>query len=112
VNSDAIKSLRKDLGLTQRDLAEALRVDVALVRDWESGEQFATKAHCDAMEKLRESPPPKRPKKATTPMQTLADPAFWALQRKLLAHPALRAACEKLAAEHPDPLDNDGDAPH
>jgi transcriptional regulator with XRE-family HTH domain len=107
VNADAIKALRKDLGLTQRELAEALSLDVALVREWESGEQFATKAHCEAMEALRVHPPPKRSKRARTPMQSLADPEFWRLCRKLLAHPALRAACEKLASEYEDPLDNE-----
>lgn len=107
MNADAIQSLRKSLGLSQRELAEALAVDVSLVRDWESGEQFATKAHCEAMEKFREHPPPKRARKAKTPMQTLGDPDFWRLARKLLANPPLRAACEKLAAEYDDPLDKD-----
>jgi transcriptional regulator with XRE-family HTH domain len=107
VNADAIKALRKDLGITQRELADALGLEVSLVRDWESGEQFATKAHCDAMQHLRESPPPKRAKKSATPTQTLADPKFWELHRKLLAHGALRAACEKLAAEYEDPLDKE-----
>ncbi len=107
MNADAIQSLRKSLGLSQRELAEALAIEVAIVRDWESGEQFATKAHCEAMEKLREHPPPKRSRKAKTPMQSLADPEFWRLTRKLLAHAPLRAACEKLAAEYEDPLDNE-----
>lgn len=107
MNADDIKALRKELGLTQRDLAEALELEVALVRDWESAEQFATKAHCDAMEKLRSNPPPKKSKKSKTPMQSLADPALWTLLRKLLAHGQLRAACEKLAADYDDPLDNE-----
>jgi len=107
VNADDIKALRKELGLTQRDLAEALGLEVSLVREWETAEQFATKANCEAMEKLRTNPPPKKSKKAKTPMQSLADPALWALIRKLIAHPQLRAQCEKLAAEHKDPLDNE-----
>lgn len=107
MNADDIKALRKDLGWTQRDLAEALSLEVSLVREWETAEQFATKAHCDAMQKLRENPPPKRSKKAKTPMQSLADPGLWTLVRKLLTHGALRAACEKLAAEYDDPLDNE-----
>lgn len=107
MNADDIKALRKELGLTQRDLADALKLEVSIVRDWESGEQFATKAHCDEMEAFRKSPPPKKSKKARTPMQSLADPALWTLVRKLLAHGALRAACEKLAADYDDPLDNE-----
>lgn len=107
MNADAIKALRKELSLTQRELADALSLEVATVRDWESGEQFATKAHCEAMESLRSNPPPKKSKKSKSPMQTLADPALWTLVRKLLAHGALRSACEKLATEYEDPLDNE-----
>lgn len=107
MNADDIKALRKELGLTQRDLADAMKLDVATVRDWETGEQFATKAHCEEMEAFRKSPPPKKSKKARTPMQSLADPALWTLMRKLLAHGALRAQCEKLAADYDDPLDNE-----
>ena len=33
MSPDDIKALRKTIGVTQRDLAEALEVDVALVRD-------------------------------------------------------------------------------
>lgn len=104
MTADDIKALRKELGVTQRALAEALRLDVSEVRAWEASEAFATKAHCEAMARLRASPPPK-PAKAPTPMQLLGDPGFFLLVRKLLAHPKLRADVEKLAAEHPDPLD-------
>jgi transcriptional regulator with XRE-family HTH domain len=107
VNADDIKALRKELGLTQRALAEALGLEVSLVREWETGERFATKAHCEAMEKLRANPPPKKSKHAKTPMQALADPALWALIRKLITYPQLRAQCETLAAAHEDPLDNE-----
>ena len=104
MTADDIKALRKELGITQRALAEALKLDVAEVRAWESAEGFATKAHCEAMEGLRANPPPKA-KKNPSPMQLLADPKFMLLVRKLLAQPKLRAEVERLAAEHPDPLD-------
>lgn len=104
MTAEDIKALRKELGLTQRALAEALKVEVAEVRAWEAAEQFATKARCDAMEKLRANPPPK-PVKGASPLQLLADPKFMLLVRKLMAHPKLRAEVEKLAADHPDPLD-------
>ncbi|MFO0608295.1 MAG: helix-turn-helix transcriptional regulator [Polyangiales bacterium] len=100
-----IRTLRKDLGLTQRQLAEALKLDPATVRAWETEALFPTKAHCDAMAALRANPPPKPSKKNATPFQVLADPSFFALLRKLVAHPRLRAEVERLAAEHPDPLD-------
>ena len=74
------------------------------MRAGETSEGFATKAHCEAMERLRANPPPK-PAKGASPMQLLADPKFMLLVRKLMAHPKLRAEVEKLAAEHPDPLD-------
>lgn len=104
MTADDIKALRKELGITQRALAEALKLEVAEVRAWEASEGFATKAHCEAMEGLRADPPPKA-KKNPSPMQLLADPKFMLLVRKLLAHPRLRADAEKLAAEHPDPLE-------
>jgi transcriptional regulator with XRE-family HTH domain len=104
MTADDIKALRKELGITQRALSEALKVDVADVRAWETGDAFPTKAHCEAMARLRTNPPPK-PAKNPSPMQLLADPKFMLLVRKLLAHPKLRAEAEKLAAEHPDPLD-------
>lgn len=97
--------MRQELTLTQRTLADALKLDVALVRRWETGEEFPTKGYCAAMEGLRKNPPPKVPKKGATPMQVLADPKFFALVRKLIAHPKLRAEVDKLSAEYPDPLD-------
>lgn len=107
MSPDDIRALRKDLGLTQRQLADALKLEVATVRAWEAEELFPTKAHCEAMAKLRASPPPKtKPAKGSAaPFQVLADPKFFALLRKLVAHPSLRAEVERLAAEHPDPAD-------
>ncbi|MBL8602350.1 MAG: helix-turn-helix transcriptional regulator [Myxococcales bacterium] len=102
MTGDDIKSLRKELGLTQRQMAEALKLDVAEVRNWETGETFATRAHCLAMEKLRQSPPPKPARGASTPGAVMADPGFWALMRKLVAHPKLRAECAKLAEGYDD----------
>lgn len=106
MSPEEIKTLRRATGLSQRDLAEALQVDVALVRDWEKGERFPTRAHCEAMEALRKNPPPRKGR-AKSPLELLADPGFFALLRKLLAHAPLRAEVEKLAASWPDPLDED-----
>jgi transcriptional regulator with XRE-family HTH domain len=109
VTPDDIKAVRRATGLSQKELAEALEVEVALVRDWEKAERFPTKAHCDAMEALRANPPPPRAKKGAarerSPMELLGDPGFFGLLRKLLAHAALRAEVEKLAADFADPLD-------
>ncbi len=105
MSPEEIRALRSELGLSQRQFADALKIDVARVRAWESDEEFPTKAWCDAMEKLRANPPPKVPKKGATPMQVLADPKFFALMRKLLAHPKLRAETEKLAGDYPDPAE-------
>jgi transcriptional regulator with XRE-family HTH domain len=106
VSPEEIKSLRRAVGLTQRELADALQLEVAQVRDWEKGERFPTRAHCEAMEALRANPPPRKGR-AKSPLELLADPAFFTLLRKLLAHPALRAEVEKLAAGHPDPLEDE-----
>jgi len=105
MSPDDIRTLRKDLGLTQRQLADALKLDAATVRAWEAEGLFPTKANCEAMAALRANPPPKVPKGQPTPFQVLADPKFFALLRKLVAHPKLRAEVERLAAEHPDPVD-------
>lgn len=91
--------------MTQRDLAEALSVEVELVRAWEKDEAFPTKSTIAAMEALRAHPPRKAPKKSPTVWQLLGDPGFMALVRKILYHPKLRAEVERLAAGHPDPLD-------
>ena len=104
MTADDIKALRKELGITQRALSEALKVEVTEVRAWEAAEAFPTKAHCEAMARLRTNPPPK-PTKNPSPMQLLGDPKFMLLVRKLLAHPKLRADAEKLAADLPDPID-------
>ena len=104
MTADDIKALRKQVGITQRVLAECLDVDVALVRSWELGEAFPTRAHCAAMEKVRTSPPPKKAR-AASPLELLGDPAFLAVLRKLMADPKLRAEVERLAASVPDPLD-------
>lgn len=108
VKPEEIKNLRRTLGMTQRDLAEALQIDVALVRDWEKGERFPTRAHCMAMEALR-AHPPARKSRAKRPMELLADPEFFTLVRKLLVHAPLRAEVEKLARDYPDPLEGDED---
>jgi transcriptional regulator with XRE-family HTH domain len=105
MSPEDIRTLRNDLALTQRQLAEALKIDVDLVRRWEREEEFPTRDHCQAMAKLRTSPPPKSHKGANlTPMQVLGDPKFFTLLRKLVAHPKLRGEVERLAAEYPDPL--------
>ena len=47
-------------------VADALKLDVAQVRRWETGEEFPTKANCESMEGLRKNPPVKVPKKGET----------------------------------------------
>jgi transcriptional regulator with XRE-family HTH domain len=111
VTPDEIKTLRRAVGVTQKQLAQELEIDVVLVRDWEKGERFPTKAHCEQMAALRARPPARKAAApvALSPMALLADPAFFLLVRKLLAHAGLRAEVTKLAESHPDPLDDDDD---
>ena len=105
MSPEEIRALRKELSMTQRELAEALDVEVELVRAWEKDEAFPTKAAVAAMGALRANPPRRAPKKGPTVWQLLGDPAFMGLVRKLLHNPKLRAEVERLAAGHPDPLD-------
>ncbi len=105
MTSDEIKSLRKDLACTAKELAQALGIEQATVLAWEKGELFPTKPFIDKMEQLRARGPAAIPKKARgdAPMKVLADPALWELLRKLVAHKKLRDEVTKLAAAYADP---------
>jgi len=109
VTADDIKALRATLQCTTRELAEATGVDQKTVLAWESGQLFPTKKFVDRMEALREKGPSAVPKKARgaapSPARLLADPAFWLVVRKLLAHKKLRDEVTKLATDYPDPVD-------
>jgi transcriptional regulator with XRE-family HTH domain len=102
---EAIKSLRKNLACTARELAAALELDQATVLSWERGDLFPTKRHVDAMAALAAKGPGAVPRKAKggDPMKTLADPQLWELLRKLAAHKKLRDEALKLADGYPDP---------
>lgn len=109
MSPEDVKALRQKLGCSARELASALGVDQAVVLAWEMGDLFPTKKLVDAMRALAAKGPgavPKKPRgKDATPMHVLASPDFFRLVRKLLAHGDLRAKCEKLAEDYPDPLD-------
>ena len=105
---DEIKALRKELTCTAKELAGALGIEQATVLAWEKGDLFPTKAFVDKMVQLRSRGPASIPKKAkgAEPMKVLADPALWALVRKLVAHKKLRDEVVKLAAPYDDPADS------
>ncbi len=63
------------------------------------------------MEELRAKGPSAVPRKRrkgapASPLHALADPELWRLVRKLLAHPELRSAAQKLAESYLDPADD------
>jgi transcriptional regulator with XRE-family HTH domain len=110
MSPEDVKALRQELGCTARELAAALGVEPDLVLAWERSDQFPTKRHVGMMEDLRRKGPSAIPRKrrkpsAASPLHALADPDLWRLVRKLLAHPDLRAAADKLAETYPDPAD-------
>src|SRR5262249_37762619 len=109
MTGDEIRTLRKELACTARELAGALGLEQETVLAWERGDLFPTKQFVDRMEALREKGPSAIPRKkrgaSTTPMQALADPELWRIIRKLVAHPALRDATAKLAEGYDDPAD-------
>lgn len=110
MSPEDIKALRRELGCTARELAAALEVEPDMVAAWERADLFPTKRHVGMMEALRAKGPSAIPKKRrkgapASPMQALADPELWRLVRKLLVHPELRAAVEKLAEPYADPAD-------
>jgi transcriptional regulator with XRE-family HTH domain len=110
MSPDDIKALRRELSCTARELAAALSLDQETVLAWERGELFPTKRYVEMMEELRKrgaAAIPRKRKKgaAVTPMAALADPGLWLLVRKIVGHPELRSAVEKLAESYGDPAD-------
>src|SRR5580658_10982987 len=111
MSPEAIKALRRELGCTARELAAALAIEQDTVLAWERSDLFPTKRHVDMMEALRKKGPsavPRKPRRKSapaSPLHALADPGLWRLLRKLIAHPELRAAAEKLAEPYADPAD-------
>jgi transcriptional regulator with XRE-family HTH domain len=109
VTPEDIVALRKALKCTSRELAEALGVEARLVLDWEREQRFPTKAHVEAMARLREAGPGAVPKMRgrkgaqASPLQLMADPEWWRLLRKLMAHTELRAQVLDLASRYDDP---------
>ena len=107
MTGDEIRALRRALDVTARKLGETLGVDQATVLAWEREELFPTKRHVEAMRALSAARGAKGDASAARSdgeaMKGLADPALWALVRKLLAFEELRADVEALAAKYPDP---------
>jgi transcriptional regulator with XRE-family HTH domain len=111
VTADDIKALRAALQCSTRELAEAVGVDQKTVIAWESGQLFPTKKFVDRMAALREKGPTAVPKKARgaapSPARLLADPGFWQIVRKLIAHKKLRDEVTRLANDYPDPAEDE-----
>ena len=106
VTPEDIKALRKELGCTARDLATTLGIEQKEVLAWEAGELFPTKRFVEQMEALRAKGPSAVLKttkgKAVAPTDRVSDPAFWAVVKKLLLHPALFEQVSKLAESYGD----------
>jgi transcriptional regulator with XRE-family HTH domain len=108
MDAEELRALRKELGVTARDLAAAIGVEQEVVLAWERGELFATKQHVTELMKLRArgaGAVPRAARKGATTMQVLADPALWQLFRKLIAHDALRKEVLRIAERYDDPTD-------
>lgn len=104
MNADEVKQARKVLKCTTKELAAALGVEASLVSAWELGEQFPTKSSVDALRALLAGGPASVPRKAkgADPVEALHDPDVWALVRKILVHPKLRAEVAKIADKYDD----------
>ncbi len=106
---EEIVALRKHLKCTPRELAEALGVSYKEVMAWEQEDRFPTRAHVGQMARLREAGPGAVPKirgrksDQVAPLRLMADPAWWRLLRKLMAHAELRAQVIELASRYDDP---------
>lgn len=104
---DELKTLRRELSCTAKELAVALGLEQSTVMAWEKGDLFPTKQYVDKMEELRAKGPSAIPKKSKggNPILSFADPKFWELVRKLAANKKLRDELAKLAEKYPDPAD-------
>jgi len=101
---EEIKKARLTLKCTAKELAAVLEVEPATVAAWERGDMFPTKQYVDTLQDLVARGPAAVPKKAkgADPLEALRDPDVWALIRKLVAHPKLRAEVQKLADKYDD----------
>jgi len=114
VSPEDLKSLRKELACTAKELALTLGVDQKEYSAWEAGELFPTKRYVTELEALRKKGPAAivrgakgKGAAAKKGMARLSDPKFWELVRKLAEHPPLFEQVSQLAAGYADP----GDAP-
>jgi transcriptional regulator with XRE-family HTH domain len=105
MSPDEIKALRRRLGMTARALAEALRVDVDLVTDWERAVRFPTRRHVSAMSQLQLSPALPAQDQPNALPAVLQEPRLWALVGKLAANPELAQAVYELADRYPSTSD-------
>ncbi len=107
MSPEELKSLRKELSCTAKELAAALDLEQSTILAWEKGELFPTKQYVDAMEALRAKGPGAIPRKSKgeNPVKALADPQVWELLRKIAAHKKLRDEVAKLAAKYSDPVE-------
>lgn len=118
MSPDEVRALRRELGVTARELARALEEEQETVLSWERGDTFPTKRLVTRMEALRAAGPSgmdafrtkRRTAAALSPWAVLADPAFHRLVRKLMAHAELRKQVEALAEALPDPAASTGSA--
>ena len=110
---DDIKSLRRELRCTSRELAHALGVEAKLVLAWEDEQAFPTKRNIEAMKKLREMGKGSivrmrsRRESNPSPFSVLEQPQLWCLFRKLLVHDDLRQQVLQLAENFGDPAEGD-----
>jgi transcriptional regulator with XRE-family HTH domain len=101
---DEIKKARLALKCTAKELAAALDVEASTVMAWERGEMFPTKQYVEKMQEFVAAGPAAIPKKAkgADPLDALRDADVWALIRKIVAHPKLRAEIQKIADKYED----------
>jgi DNA-binding XRE family transcriptional regulator len=111
LSPDDIKTLRSTLQCSTRELGDAIGVDQSTIIAWELGQLFPTKRYVDRMLALKEKGAGSVPKKARgaspPPARVLADPGFWEIVRKLVAHKKLRDEVGKLAQGYTDPGEDD-----
>lgn len=105
MSPDELKQARKTLSCSVKELAAALEVAPATIVAWERGDEFPTKRYVEHVERLVAAGSASLPRKAkgSDPLEALRDPQVWMIIRKVLAHPRLRAAVEKLCDEYDEP---------
>lgn len=95
-----VTSLRAALALNPLQLAEHLGVPARLVLQWEAGDRFPTKKHCEMMRELRRGAGQSSSEARALPPQNSGEVSVTEVVRRLLADPTFARRLHELVADY------------